>query len=140
MINKSWLDISKEDIDNLYAIPKIIIDDIKWQSNNNSLKIKISVYTKEEQFKGIKITLYGNVGKKYSFSLNCNNNIIIRRWDYFKHPDIQEPHKHYFDGNINAMKIYPATDIPTDDLNIAFYNFLKECNIELKGIYYQIII
>lgn len=140
--------LSREEAEKLYAANKYIPDDIyiEWiktnpcnNSKNERYKLEVPVFTED----GIELSLRGNYSKSrrglnYSFCLLYKNTIKIRRWDTSPNEfKIKTSHKHRWDG-ISDHETYLVNDICLNNVNEAFVDFLKECNIDFNG-HYQIV-
>ena len=90
----------------------------------------------------VSLQLVGNYGKRHwSFALLVENTPIRRcdyQWSSHRNPDgtkIAQPHKHRWDDVHQDREAYVPDDISFSDVNQAFFDFLRECNIMLIGPY-----
>jgi len=136
-----------------YKEKKDIFDDIIWSEDGEGgfTTNYVIVYcnTLEEGL----VTLKGERNKVNEFSLNIifERNKTIIRYDNFKHvnkkdkctgADLKFPHKHKFKKNCPrdlAGYVIPESEINSKNVNQAFEQFLKECNIVHNGAYYPTI-
>lgn len=92
------------------------------------------------------LALYGTAHRRYSFSLVFKDK-VVRRFDYHHVGRVSngsiitfgDPHKHYIDIDNSREEIYPVDNIPTDDVNRGLQEFLRECNIKRRGLYYPLL-
>lgn len=138
--------LSTQDAEDLHKCKKWIYDNIQWEPRGKSQYFEVVVITQM----GENLMLRGTKARKYSFALLYRNSKPIRKWDY-KHIGEERKnldgtkilipnncgHKHKWDEiTEDVNNIYIVDDIPIDNLQEAFFKFLKEENIEFKG-YFQ---
>ncbi len=141
-------DLSKDEADAIYRSPKIVVSEgnaVSWDAvRGPSQKIFVDVITED----GMELEVRGSYSwkgsKRYSFALLFRKTIPIRRWDDKKgHPDkcsgmiLRGPHKHYYHPDFGDSCAKEVSDIRLGDVNGAFLDFLKECNISLGDTAYQ---
>ena len=136
--------MSKEEADTLVNIEKMIDEDVKWEASGVNMTLRAEVTALD----GTKLRVHGVFHKDhpddYRFSLVYRNEQVIRRWDVNRHhnPDCHNtdgPHKHYWTREASDSFAYLTTEIPLDDVNLAFLAFLRECKIHLGGRYAQVL-
>lgn len=140
--------LTKDDADIIYKSPKSIICEgnvISWGNvAGSSQKIIIDVITED----GLELEVKGwyryKGSKRYGFTLLYRKTVSIRRWDDKKgHPDpcsktvLTGPHKHYYHPDYGDSCAKDNTDVRLGDVNGAFFDFLKECNIAMGDVTYQ---
>ena len=140
--------LSKEEADAIYKLPKSIMSEsnvISWgNATGASRKIIIDVITED----GLELEIQGwyrwKGSKRYGFTLLYRKTVSIRRWDDKKgHRDpcsktvLMGPHKHYYHPDFGDSCAKDTNDIRSGDVNGAFFDFLKECNISMGDISYQ---
>ena len=52
---------------------------------------------------------------------------------------VTQPHKHLWDDEWEDKRVYIPDDIRFGDINEEFVDFLRECNIQLRGQYAQLL-
>lgn len=141
-------DLSKDEADAIYRSPKIIVSEgnaISWDTVvGPSQKIFVDVITENRTELKVQGWYNWKGSKRYSFALIYRKTIPIRRWDDKKgHPDkctgvvLNGPHKHYHHPDFGDSCAKEVSDIRLGDVNGAFLDFLKECNISLGEVSYQ---
>lgn len=126
----------------LATAPKTIWYTVTWQlvPARRYPRWKLSVPVLQRASPDI-LVLEGNVGRSnFSFSLLYRNQAIRRYCGQGNHAvpgngTIMGQHKHYWTEEHEDAMAYSPTDIDPTNPNRAFYDFLKECNIELTGAY-----
>lgn len=130
--------VTKAEVDGIYDMEKVIDEDWQWQPRGPNLEAEATVYCLNQD---INLTLKGWKRRSYGFCLLYKSSKVVRRWDTFAphtNPDgevITTPHKHYWTEKHEDAFAYPVDDVATDDVHQAFWDFLDECNIELRGTY-----
>jgi len=129
--------VSKEEIDTLYAMPKVIEEDWIWEVEGPNLVGEATVYCLESD---AVLSLKAWKRRNYGFCLLYKSSKIVRRWDDGVHRNpngevIEGSHKHRWHPEYEDNIAYPVDDVATNDVDKAFEDFLDECNIEHKGAY-----
>jgi hypothetical protein len=129
--------VSKDEIDRLYEMKKVIEDDWEWENDGPGLKGEVTVYCLDSD---AILTLKAWKRRNYGFSLLYKSSKVIRRWDDSIHENpngqvIDGSHKHFWHPQYEDSKAYGVDNIDTDNVDNAFEDFLDECNIELQGSY-----
>lgn len=130
--------VSKAEIDGIYDMEKVIEEDWEWRPRGSNFEGEATVYCLNED---VNLTLKAWKRRCYGFCLLYKSTKIVRRWDTsvpHTNPDgevITDPHKHYWTEEHEDAFAYPVNDVATDDVHQAFWDFLDECNIELRGTY-----
>lgn len=121
---------------------KAIKENLKWRpvdgGPSNGWRLNARFQTEAGEW----LLLRGNVRVNYSFALIYKDK-PIRKYTVHggKHSDPRSkkayagPHKHTWDEVYEDRCCYEPDDISTSDINQAFLDFLKECNIRLDGNY-----
>ena len=119
--------------------PKIIAVNFTWRRQRRSYQLEATVMAMESQQT---LRLCGYIGRKNrSFALLYQNTPIRKYTVHDRHRDpvtmeiIRQPHKHRWDDEWEDKRVYIPDDIRIGDPNIELIDFLKECNIELRGTY-----
>ena len=140
------VDLSRDEADTLYEAPKFVNSNkISWEATEgNSLRINISLLTDDGTPLRIRGWYSWSGSMRYGFSLLFKNSIVIRRWDNKPgHKDpvtkraVNGPHKHYHDPSYADSRCYETSDVRTEDVNGALFDFMKECSVSFEGINYQ---
>lgn len=126
----------------IIAEPKVITANVSWRSlpvsGGRRFLFEASVLVPS---RNMLLKLYGRAGKKnYSFSLVYGGEPIRKLTAHARHhnPDCEwltEPHKHTWDETNEDGHAYVPSDIRTSDVHQALSDFLRECNIDLRGMY-----
>ena len=119
--------------------PKVIAQNMVWRSEGRGYRLEATVLAEHS---GEILSLRGYVGRKnHSFALLYRNDPIRKYTDHPRHTDpvtrivFTEPHKHFWDDTWRDRRVYIPDDITKGDLNIELMDFLRECNISLRGNY-----
>lgn len=131
--------VSKAEIDRLYEMDKVIEDDWSWEVVGPNHVGEATVYCLNSE---AILTLKAWKRRNYGFCLLYKSSKVVRRWDdgIHENPDgelIQGSHKHFWHPEYEDAKAYRVDDVATDDVDQAFWDFLDECEIELKGNYHR---
>jgi hypothetical protein len=138
-------------IDSLYREEKICPSRVRWKHVHTSkLVFEVNIFGINSGQKMIFRGVYQRSlkGRRFRFSITIFRNIEVRRYCASKHHKerhtnkwIREPHKHRFVSpeHPNAAYKIPKGEIHETDVNQAFIDFLKECNIKMTAPYEQII-
>lgn len=132
--------VTKSRIDEIYQMEKVIEEDWSWERRGSNHVGEATVYCMNED---VTLVLKAWKRESYGFCLLYKSSKVVRRWDNstpHTNPDgkvINEPHKHYWDEEYEDKFAYAVDDVATDNVDQAFWDFLDECNIELKGSYQE---
>lgn len=120
---------------------KVIDANMDWRFDRNAYRLTADVICRTS---GETLTLRGYVGKQNrSFALLYENS-PIRKYtvhNYQPHRDpltgqvFREPHKHYWHDEHKDNVAYVPDDIRIGDPNEEILDFLRECNISVRGSY-----
>jgi hypothetical protein len=130
--------VTKAEIDGIYDMDKVIDENWQWQRRGPNFEGEATVYCLHED---VNLTLKGWKRRNYGFCLLYKSSKVVRRWDTsvpHTNPDgevITDPHKYYWTEDHEDAFAYPVDDVTTDDVHQAFWDFLDECNIDLRGTY-----
>ena len=132
---------TRAEVERILSQRKVIGENVSWKmrpgSNPARLYLEATVLvpgTRET------LQLRGTYGKKHwSYSLLLNG-VPVRRCNNqhtpHQNPDgtvIRQPHKHLWDDECGDREAYIPADIDFLDVNRAFFDFLRECNISFHG-------
>lgn len=124
------------ELEALYVTDKYV-NDLNWRAMApGRYRLEADVFTDTETLR-----LSGNYSQNsvkkpgYSFSLLHQNCLTVRRWDFGPH----HGKKSYSHKHKENYESYPVDDISLENVNQALLDFLKECNIDLRGQYQAII-
>lgn len=122
--------------------PKVIGVNVRWRQDGRTHKLEATVLSES----GETLKLYGFIGKKNrSFALLYRNTPIRKYTVHDRHTDpvtgqrVIGPHKHTWDDVWRDQRVYLPEDIRVGDVNDEFKDFLAECNIQLRGAYYEFV-
>jgi len=129
--------VSQEEIERLHNMPKVIEEDWVWDVDGRSFRGEATVICLDS---AAKLTLKAWKRRNYGFCLLYKSSKVVRRWDdgFHRNPDgtlIEGSHKHQWHPQYEDKKAYSVEDITTDNVDDAFFDFLDEENIELRGEY-----
>lgn len=136
-------DPSGAEAERLLAAPKEIGGDIVWKQVTGGRiprwRFEVSVVVPAT---ADLLRLVGNYGRtNWGFSL-LYRNVPIRRFDGagapHTNPDgtkVSQPHKHRWHDLHDDRQAYVPDDIDVSNVNVAIFDFLKECGIDFKGRY-----
>ena len=135
--------LTKAEVDRIITEPKEIRRDVHWTNVSSSgvPRLRLQTVVNMPTMMDISLQLRGYFrGGNYSFTLLYENYCLVRydRRPYHTNPDgteVTEPHKHFWDETYGDKQACPATNVPPDDLDRAFHEFLRECNVTLWGQY-----
>jgi len=135
--------LTKDQADKLTKTKKVISASVSWKPiNKDSWRLEakaLTISTKEM------MVLRGYLGKdNYSFTLLYNNIPIRKFTKHHKHTwngvDYLKPHKHIWDEITEDKEVYIPNDIdPKTDISTQLIAFCRECNIEIKGGYQNLL-
>ena len=123
----------------ILAEQKVIGANLSWTVDGviRRLEAKVLCIESEEI-----LTFKGTLGKtNRSFVLLYKNTPIRKYTVHAYHRDpvtrnvIRQPHKHTWDEEYQDRRVYIPDDIRIGNLNDELMDFLKECNIQLRGSY-----
>ena len=119
--------------------PKVISVNMRWRRYRRSYQLEATVLGIDSRNM---LRLCGYVGRRNrSFVLLYMNTPIRKYTVHARHRDpvtkqiITQPHKHRWDDVWEDKRVYVPDDIRIGDVNTELMDFLKECNIELRGSY-----
>ena len=122
---------------------KVIWANLSWRIAGERFRLEAKVLCLESEEI---LILRGFVGKKNrSFVLLYQNTPIRKYTVHAFHRDpvtrerVTQPHKHLWDDEWEDRRVYIPNDIRIGNLNEEFVDFLRECNIELRGSYAQLL-
>ena len=146
--------VSAAEAEKLLAEDKVIAMNIFWRSDRRGVsrrrahsqrsgiqtfKLEASVLSLDS---GEIMSLRGSIGKtNRSFALLYKNSPIRKYTVHDRHRDpvtrivYTDPHKHIWDDDWQDRRVYIPDDIRIGDPNQELEDFLKECNILLRGSY-----
>ena len=123
----------------MLAEPKVIAANLMWMSDHRAYRLEATVLAEES---GELLKLRGYVGRSNrSFVLLYRNTPIRKYTVHWLHIDYEtgektaEPHKHTWDEINQDRKVYLPDDIRIGNANHELIDFLRECNITLRGAY-----
>ncbi len=123
----------------IWSEPKVIAVNLVWRRELRNFRLEATILATTT---GRTLSLRGYIGRKNrSFALLFKN-IPIRKWTvHDRHRDavsgqmVTQPHKHTWDDLHEDRATYLPTDMHVGDPNQELMDFLKECNITLRGAY-----
>lgn len=134
--------LTKAEADAILAEPKVITANISWRSlpagGGRRFLLETSVLVPS---KNLLLKLYGRVGKtNYSFALVHAGDPIRKLTAHARHHNpgcewLTQTHIHIWDEANEDGQAYIPSEIITSDVHQALHDFLKECNINLRGTY-----
>ena len=131
--------VSEADAIEILEEPKVIAVNLGWRNDGRSYRLEAAVLALETRRS---LRLVGTVGvKNRSFVLLYQNTTIRKYTVHDRHRDpvsrevVRQPHKHLWDDEWEDKRVYIPDDIRIGEPNEEFMDFLKECNIELRGSY-----
>lgn len=149
------MEITDEIFREFYEEEKLIDSDIVWKRVGKAYTTD-HIQIINDTIDDYGVTLICRLNKYNDFAFNIvynQTNKPLIRFDTERHPPnlkdkhskqkLDEPHKHKFKKGCKkdlTAKIIPETEIDRKDVNKAFYQFLKECNIRFEGSYSAIIV
>ncbi len=118
---------------------KVIAMNLSWRFERNGYRIQANVLSLDSDEM---LSFRGYVGKtNRSFALLYRNLPIRKYTVHDRHIDpvtsrvFKEPHKHSWDDVWEDKRVYIPNDIRIGNPNEEMMDFLKECNISLRGYY-----
>ena len=131
--------VTKALADQLLQQEKVIAANLVWRQSGQSYRLEARALATSS---GELLRLVGFVGiKNRSYAL-LHRNTPIRKYtvhDRHTNPNtgqvLREPHKHYWDDEWEDHLAYVPHDIRQGNPNEEILDFLKECNITLRGSY-----
>ena len=131
--------VTKSQADIMLAESKVIAANLVWRLDRRAYRLEATILAEES---GELLKLRGYVGwRNRSFALLYRNTPIRKYTVHPLHIDHEtgerttEPHKHTWDEVNQDRKVYLPDDIRTGDANRELIDFLRECNITLRGAY-----
>ena len=131
--------VTEAKAEELLAERKVIAANMVWRFQQPSYKLEATVLAEDS---GETLKLRGTVGRKNrSFVLLYGDTPIRKYTAHDRHRDretgkpVKGPHKHLWDEVYESGRVYIPTDIRIGDANDELVDFLKECNITLRGAY-----
>ena len=131
--------VTKAQAEIMLAEAKVIAANLVWRFDRRSYRLEASVLAEES---GELLKLRGYVGRRNrSFVLLYRNTPIRKYTVHHMHIDHEtgekttKPHKHTWDEINQDRKVYLPDDIRIGDANHELIDFLRECNITLRGAY-----
>ncbi len=128
--------LSDEDANHIISLQKSIIETIRWEEAEGSVKFKVRLEN-VENYPAYLIGTYNHRTKTYSFTIIAGNE-RVRGLDYGKtnhNPDCSNVrnHKHIWCEQNKDRMAYEPIDIDFSTMESAFQTFLTACNIQYKG-------
>ena len=118
---------------------KVIGANLSWKSEGETFRLEATVLCPESEEI---LRLRGFVGRTNRSFVLLYKNLPIRKYtvhafhrDPVTRERITEPHKHTWDDEWEDQRVYIPEDIRSGDPNHELLDFLKECNISLRGAY-----
>jgi len=137
-----WMPFSQANANALLQAHKVLAANIRWRQQpsrrGRRYKLEARVLVRDT---GELLTLKGTVGKtNFSFALLYANYPICKYTKHHKHHNptcqvLTRGHIHTWDELHEDGMAEEANHIDEGDINNAFMQFLKECNIQLIGTY-----
>ena len=131
--------VTAEQADRLIAEPKVIAVNLSWRFARGGYRLEATVLATET---AELLSCHGFVGRKNrSFVLLYQNTPIRKYTVHDRHIDPKTgfratgPHKHFWDDIYKDDLVYIPDDIRIGNPNDELLDFLKECNISLRGEY-----
>lgn len=131
--------VTAEQANRLVAEPKVIAVNLSWRFARGAYRLDATVLSTET---AETLSLRGYVGRKNrSFALLYQNTPIRKYTVHDRHTDPKTglratgPHKHFWDDTYEDNRVYIPDDIRIGNPNDELLDFLKECNIALRGEY-----
>ena len=131
--------VTKAQADTVLAEPKVIAANLLWRFDRICYRLEATVLAEES---GELMKLRGYVGRKNRSFVLLYRNTPVRKYtvhplhtDYETGEKTTEPHKHTWDEINLDRKVYLPDDIRIGDANDELIDFLRECNIMLRGAY-----
>ena len=129
--------------ESILAEGKVIAMNMAWYLRRGAYRLEASVLCKDS---GEILSLRGYIGRKNrSFAL-LYRNVPIRKYTvHDRHKDpvsrivYTDPHKHFWDDIWEDKRVYIPDDIRIGDPNKELMDFLRECNITLRGSYREFV-
>ena len=119
--------------------PKVIGMNLAWKRAGQSFRLEAKVLCLDSDEI---LSLRGFVGKtNRGFALLYRNTPIRKYTVHAFHRDpvtkvvVRQPHKHTWDDEWEDRRVYIPDDIRIGNANEELMDFLRECNIELRGSY-----
>ena len=116
---------------------KVIGVNLSWKDKGESYYLEAKVLCLESEET---LSLRGFAGKRNRSFVLLYKNLPIRKYTvhaYHRDPvtqqRVREPHKHYWDDEWEDKRVYIPNDIRIGDPNQELEDFLRECNISLRG-------
>ena len=123
----------------ILAEPKVVAANLAWQFQRGGYRLEATVLAEES---GELLKLRGYVGRKNRSFVILYKNTPIRKYTvHDRHTDpktgerVTGPHKHFWDDIYEDNRVYIPNDIRAGNPNDELIDFLKECNIDLRGSY-----
>lgn len=133
--------VTAAEAEKILAEGKKIDEDLVWRPDmgGTAFRLEAAVFSIDSNKT---LRLVGYVGKKNrSFALLYRNSPIRKYTVHDRHKDpvtrivYTQPHKHCWDDEYEDKRVYIPDDIRIGDPNNELADFLKECNIKLKGLH-----
>ena len=131
--------VTKTQADIILAESKVIAANLMWRFDRRAYRLEATMLAEDS---GELLKLRGYVGpRSRSFALLYRNTPIRKYTVHHMHIDHEtgektsEPHKHTWDEINKDRKTYLPDDIRIGDANRELIDFLRECNITLRGAY-----
>ena len=135
--------VTKAEAERLLEEEKVIGVNLSWKIEGSIQRLTAKVLCVES--KEI-LSLRGYLGTRNRSFVLLHQNIPIRKYTvHAVHRDpitrkvFREPHKHTWDDEWKDRLVYIPDDIRIGDPNEELIDFLRECNISLRGTYAQLL-
>ena len=131
--------VTAAEAERILAENKVIAMNMAWRFHRSAYRLESSVLCEAS---GEILSLRGYIGKtNRSFTL-LYRNLPIRKYtvhDRHRDPETRKvhtvPHKHFWDDKWEDKRVYIPDDIRIGEPNEELMDFLRECNIALRGSY-----
>ena len=127
----------------LVAESKEVRANLSWALDGHSFRLEAKVLCLQSD---AILSLRGTAGKKNRSLVLLYQNTPIRKYtvhafhrDPVTRQRVTQPHKHLWDDEWEDKRVYIPDDIRIGDINEEFVDFLRECNIQLRGQYAQLL-
>lgn len=131
--------VTADEAENLLAKPKVIGANLTWRPDRGMQRLNAAVQAEET---GEMLELRGYVGQRNRSFVLLYQNVPIRKYTvHSRHKDpvtketVTGPHKHTWDDIYEDNRVYVPNDIRIGNPDEELMDFLKECNITLRGRY-----